>query len=310
MLKRYNPNIQCLSDYQEELSTQAIMFKDMTSNPPLIMVAFRGTEPFNADQWRTDFDISWYELPGVGRIHAGFMKALGLQKKTGWPKHIDQSPGRRQFAYYTIREKLRKEMEGAAEGGRFAVAGHSLGGAVAILFAAVLAAHGEEWLLERMEGVYTFGQPRVGDEGFGDFMEEKIRVYEVKYLRYVYGNDMVPRLPYDDPVLLYKHFGRCLYFNSCYKGKEVREEPNKNYNSLLWAIPKSLNAVWELIRSFIIPYTEGPEYKEGWFLRLMRVVGLVIPGLSAHCPQDYVNATRLGPSPSQILVHQEGRKHD
>ncbi|GFS30618.1 alpha/beta-Hydrolases superfamily protein [Actinidia rufa] len=234
------------NDYQEQLSTQAIMFKDTTSNPNLIVVAFRGTEPFNTDQWRTDVDFSWYELQGVGRIHGGFMKALGLQKKTGWPKEIVQGLGR-EYAYYTIRQKLRDELN-KNEKAKFILTGHSLGGALAILFVAVLGLHEEAWLLKRLDGVYTFGQPRVGDKKFGEFMKEKLRVYGVKYLR-----------------------------------------------------------------SFIIPCTEGPDYKEGWFLRLMRVLGLAIPGLSAHFPPDYINATRLGSLPSQILVQdltQQRCKHD
>lgn len=41
-------------------------------------------------------------------------------------------------------------------------------------------------------------------------------------------------------------------------------------------------------------YTYGPEYKEGWFSLMTRVVGLVLPGISAHCPTDYVNSVRLG----------------
>ncbi|XP_059637969.1 triacylglycerol lipase OBL1-like [Cornus florida] len=296
------------NDFQKKYTTQAMMFQDTSANPDLIMVAFRGTDPFDADDWVTDVDISWYDIENVGRIHGGFMKGLGLQKGKGWPKEINQSP-EKQFAYYTIRQKLRELLQ-KNENAKFAVTGHSLGGALAILFVAVLGLHEDEdaWLLERLEGVYTFGQPRVGDEKFGEFMEEKLRVHDVKYIRFVYCNDIVPRLPYDNGIMLFKHFGTCLYYNSSYKGKVVSEEPNKNYFSLLWVIPKILNSVWELIRSFIIPYIKGPDYKEGWFLRFVRVMGLAIPGLPAHGPEDYVNATRLDSLPP--LLPYQGLKRE
>lgn len=76
----------------------------------------------------------------------------------------------------------------------------------------------------------------------------------------------------------------------------VDEEPNKNYFSLIWMIPKILNAWWELIRSFLITYWKGGEYEEGLVLRSLRVLGIIVAGVPAHCPQDYVNATRLGSS--------------
>lgn len=195
------------------------MFRDTSStDSDLIVVAFRGTEPFDADMWRTDFDISWYELRNVGKIHGGFMKALGLQTGKGWPKEIEQGSQGPSVAYYTIRQQLREILR-KNEKAKFIVTGHSLGGALAVLFVAILAYHEESWLMEKLEGVYTFGQPRVGDEKFGKFMEEKFRVHNVRYLRCVYCNDLVTRLPYDDRTLLFKHFGTCLYFNSCYRGK-------------------------------------------------------------------------------------------
>ncbi|KAE8669109.1 Remorin family protein isoform 1 [Hibiscus syriacus] len=295
------------NDYRERDSTQAFILQDTQANPNLFVVAFRGTSPFDADDWRTDADLSWCKLEAMGnsRTHNGFMQALGLQKNKSWPKEIEQDNNDgHQFAYYTLREKLREILK-ENEKAKFILTGHSLGGALAILFPSVLMLHEEKWLLDRLDGVYTFGQPRVGDEKFGEYMKENMRKFDVKYFRYVYCNDMVPRVPYDDKNTLFKHFGPCLFFNSFYVGKVLPEEPNKNYFSLLWVIPKVVNAVWELNRGFILPYLYGPNYKEGWSLRLLRLAGLIIPGLSAHSPQDYVNSTRLGTLPdNQLRVHQ------
>lgn len=41
-------------------------------------------------------------------------------------------------------------------------------------------------------------------------------------------------------------------------------------------------------------YFYGPDYRESWESFLLRLVGLAIPGLSAHSPVDYVNSIRLG----------------
>jgi len=292
----------CWNGYQKQRSTEVIVIKDTSTDPNLIIVSFRGTDPFDADDWCTDLDLSWYEVKNVGKIHGGFMKALGLQKE-GWPKEVNLDETQNAttlYAYYTVRRHL-KEILDQNPTSKFILTGHSLGGALAILFTAVLVMHDEEQMLERLEGVYTFGQPRVGDEEFGNFMKDSLKKFDVKYERYVYCNDMVPRLPFDDKTLMFKHFGACLYYDSFYKGKVEEEEPNKNYFNLVWVLPKIMNALWELIRSFVMPYWKGGEFREGWFLRCFRVVALLIPGLPAHFPNEYINVTLLGDLPDSHL---------
>ncbi|XP_051118014.1 triacylglycerol lipase OBL1-like [Andrographis paniculata] len=292
------------NDYQQKSTTQAFIFHD---NLGTVVVAFRGTETFNSDDWSTDVDISWYEVPGLGRIHAGFMKALGLQRNHGWPRR--QAAAKPETAYYAVRDLL-KDLLQKNDKARLVVTGHSLGGALAALFPAVLALHEEAAVLERLEGVYTYGQPRVGDGAFGEFMEGVMTTYGFRHYRFVYSFDLVPRLPYDDSLMMFKHFGTCVYYNSFYQGKVVAEEPNKNYFSIFWLIPKFLNACWELIRSFTFPlYTGNFEYTESGLIRILRAAGLLVAGLPAHCPPDYVNSISLGSSDVfNSMVSQEAMK--
>ncbi|KAK0595758.1 hypothetical protein LWI29_009727 [Acer saccharum] len=315
----------CWNDFQKEKSTQVFILCDKPKDATLILISFRGTEPFDADDWITDFDFSWYEFPKLGKVHMGFLEALGLgsrEKAITFQHHIQMkdtnssestksipsntaSDFKKQSsrnvmpemgemsAYYTVKEKL-KDLLKEHKNAKFVVTGHSLGGALAILFPTILVVHEEKEVMQSLLGVYTFGQPRVGNRQLGRFMEAHLDSPIPKYFRVVYCNDLVPRLPYDDRTFLYKHFGVCLYYNSCYIEQKVDEEPNPNFFGLKYLFLEYLNAVWELIRSFTMGYKYGPEYEEGWFSVLMRIMGLVLPGVSAHSPTDYVNSMRLG----------------
>lgn len=232
---------------------------DKPKDAKLIVISFRGTEPFDADDWITDFDYSWYEIPKLGKVHMGFLEALGLGNRAntytfqaqlqarknvkpsnlngvtsnkahhsnGGSSHTfgsEQSTEKEEelipvmaemTAYYAVRSKLRDLLKDN-KNAKFVVTGHSLGGALAILFPAVLLLHEEDEIMQRFLGVYTYGQPRVGNRELGTYMEARLEHPQPKYFRMVYCNDLVPRLPYDDKTFLYKHFGICLYYNSLY----------------------------------------------------------------------------------------------
>ncbi|XP_039042662.1 triacylglycerol lipase OBL1-like [Hibiscus syriacus] len=217
-----------------------------------------------------------------------------MQTDVGWPEEVDNdsySGGRRAaLAYYDVRDTLRTLLRQNPDT-KFIVTGHSLGGALAALFPAICFYHDERLLLDRMEGIYTFGQPRVGNEAFGNYMKMNLDKRGIEFRRYVYCNDMVPRVP---PNFEFKHFGTCVYYDSRYQSKEVEEVPYENYFSIWGAIAMRRNAMFELLRGFFLERRYGEDYKESWLLFGMRMIGLLIPGLPAHCPQDYVNSTRLG----------------
>ncbi|XP_020518831.1 uncharacterized protein LOC18427461 [Amborella trichopoda] len=283
--------------FQKEKNTQAFMFCDKAKDIEAIVVAFRGTEAFSAKDWDTDLDLSYIQLGSLGRAHVGFLKGLGLTDENDYVKGLPIDDERidkalNPFAYYTIREKLRTLLKENPKA-KFVVTGHSLGGALAVLMTTILLLHKEDEIMERCLGVFTFGQPRVGDEDLSEFMDKKLNEPTKRYYRVVYRYDLVPRVPFSELISNFQHSGECLYYRNWYNGKIMDKMPNANYFSLKYLVSHYFNAWLDFFWSFVLWHFEGEDYKEGIASTVFRAFGFLIPGIASHSPRDYVNYARL-----------------
>lgn len=321
---------ECWDDRAERNTTEAFVFMDQPKDAELVFVAFRGTEPFDAYDWSTDFDFSWYELdPELGKIHVGFLEALGLvnrrdrqsfenfkwnvcKESTPWkPQQQDAKPttgltnpkvlAEKVLAFDSISQFVGDLLQKNPRA-KLYLTGHSLGGALAILFAGILMfkkgrEQREERILEKLAAIHTFGQPRVGDVNFAAFMDRNMEMLKVEYYRIVYCNDFVTRVPFDDGVFGFKHCGqRCYFFDSFYKELTLESEPNKNFFSPIFFMAMFPNAVWELVQGWLLVWLRfGNSFRESKFMMAARLLGLILPGIASHFPVNYVNSVRLGP---------------
>ncbi|CAM6100070.1 unnamed protein product [Calypogeia fissa] len=325
----------CWNEYQQRFNTEVYIFTDKTHDANAIVVAWRGTAPFNADDWITDVDFSWYDLKGeTGKVHIGFLECLGLGDRhdmntfcelcknaqaenpnsgdsgstqispsppaSGLPTDIIEDQDKI-LAYDDI-TKVVKGLLAENPNAKLFITGHSLGGALAMLYAGMLYYFGENSVANRIGSVYTFGQPRVGDETFAQFMLDNLTIE--RYFRVVYCNDIVPRLPFDDELFGFKRWGLCYFFRSIFAERTMKEEPNPNYFNVLDFFSVHMNAVLELAGSLVIGYMYGPTYDESLFSFLFRVLALFLPGLGDHSMVNYCNALRLGrPMPLQAKLN-------
>ena len=134
-----------------------------------VFVSFRGTEPLRLVQWLGDINYRPSSvLPNVpGLVHGGFAGLFAVVQESMWAAVQALSSG------------------GAT---RLFVTGHSLGGALAVLAAAVL----QFDLKRNVSAVYTYGQPRLGDPEFSAAFDAALGSVT---FRYVNDLDIVPHVP-------------------------------------------------------------------------------------------------------------------
>ncbi len=184
-------------------STQVVWARHTTL--PIVVVAFRGTEPtsikdvlIDAKFWKTSLTKQgWTE--GWGKAHAGFTS--GFRAVT---EAVNPATGETNSAM--LMKKLDEIAGGEGTECTQAhpcvwVTGHSLGAALATLFASRMLSEMERGRHFKLRGLYTFGSPRVGNKEFQQKFESEARKRGLSIVRVRNGNDIVTRVP----KLAYRH---------------------------------------------------------------------------------------------------------
>lgn len=198
-------------------TTQAFVVME---NGKDFIVSFRGTEVTQIEDMLAD--VNFKMKPYIfGNIHEGFYLAL------------DE-------VFFLIVCIIKKHW---SDGAKIKVNGHSLGGALAVLFAT---------RLKQEEGygniiITTFGQPRVGDEVFINQVE---KMFGDDYRRVVNDLDLVPKLP---PVskLEYAHSDTLFLIDE--SGFVNKADASAQYFQVLK----------EMITDFAEKYANADKYKLG-----------------------------------------------
>jgi triacylglycerol lipase len=156
-----------------------------------VVIAFRGTTDLR--NWLTDLD--WKQASLIwspGKVHRGF-----------------------NFALNSIADALDQAID-PKDGRRIWLTGHSLGGALAMLFALRMRVRRGM----NIAGVYTFGQPRVGNLPFSLGYDALL---ESRTFRVVHADDIVPRVPW--MLGNFRHAGHEIFFDG---GARLRRAPLSN----------------------------------------------------------------------------------
>lgn len=155
------------SDFVDAADSQAFLVNDNE----IAVLAFRGTE--SVGEWLGKLDVASVNTVR-GKVHKGFNDAWTMLKPS-------------------VNAAIKRLPPSV---NKIWLTGHNLGGAAAVIAAADLMDE------SKIAGVYTFGQPRVGDPFFKNIVENR---YADLYVRFVNEDDLVTRLPPG-----YVHCGRLL----------------------------------------------------------------------------------------------------
>jgi predicted lipase len=164
-------------------------------NDDTVIIAFRGTRE-DIDWKISNLKILPIKLRDCGkqsesiRVHQGFHNTLNFIDKTTQKRSLDAIIAHIQQNHLF-------------NGRKIVITGHSLGGALAILFAVKLRYYNSDYFNRHISEIVTFGSPAVGFKGFQNFYQE----LDDKTIRIVNNSDIVPFTP----PLFYRHIGKQIW---------------------------------------------------------------------------------------------------
>ena len=155
----------------------------LAGNKDIVILIFRGTDSIM--DWTTNIKIKLVPSPSnIGKVHFGFNKALD-----------------------SVWDELSATIVQWDVSNRFWVSGHSLGGALATLAVDRFIDNGV-----LVQGMYTFGQPMVGNKDFKDNFDSKM---DGRSFRFVDDEDIVPKII--TTLMGYRHIEKEYFFDNAGK---------------------------------------------------------------------------------------------
>lgn len=198
-------------DPTSKASSQVVVVVDKEEEE--ILIGFRGTIK-GVKQWMSDLDVvytKWYN--GHGKVHSGFYDRFNEIKTPA----------------ITLLKKAQKKLPN----GDIIISGHSMGGAVATLFASYL-----KELNIHPRFVYTYGSPRVGDKTFSKYVDNQ---FGENLVRIMNDWDMVTDLP---PLAFgYRHTGKLITCKTGTSECKERGRMDENPGGLIMALKRTIETV-------------------------------------------------------------------
>lgn len=195
-------------DPASKASSQVVVTIDKEEEE--IIIAFRGTIN-GIKQWASNLDTvytKWYN--NDGKVHSGFYDRFNEIK----------------MPTMTFLKQAQKELPN----GDIIISGHSMGGAVATLFASYL-----KKLNIHPRFVYTYGSPRVGDKTFARHVDSQ---FGDRLVRIMNDWDMVTDLP---PVIFgYRHAGKLITCKTGTSECAERGRMDENPGGVIMALKRTI----------------------------------------------------------------------